>query len=139
MNYKSIISSLYYLLIFVDGKVNDREVTLGKLMMKEEGFNDSEFDSLMTTFKTKDRATLLSECTAALKKLSVSQQIRAIAWLCVIANADGFMDKEEWMMIYKIYNNELRLSLDEILKVQKELNKVIHGKSFLSFGVKVTE
>lgn len=137
MNYKSIISSLYYLLIYADGKINDREVSLGKLMMKEEGFDDSEFDSLMELFKPKDRNALVAECVTALKKLTPKQQIRAIAWLCVIANADGFMDKEEWLLIYKIYNLELHLSLDDILKEQKELNKVIHGKSFLSFGVKV--
>jgi uncharacterized tellurite resistance protein B-like protein len=139
MNYKSIISSLYYLLIYADGKINEREVSLGKLMMKEEGFDDSEFDSLMELFKRKDRTVLLAECIAGLKKQSLKQQIRAIGWLCVIANADGFMDKEEWLLIYKIYNVELHLSLDDILKEQKELNKVIHGKSFLSFGVKVKE
>src|SRR5690242_16601489 len=137
MNFKSIISSLYYLLIYADGKINEREVSLGKLMMKEEGFDDSEFESLMELFKPKNRAALLTECCAALKKIAPKQQIRAIAWLCVIANADGFMDKEEWLLIYKIYNLELHLSLDDILKEQKELNKVIHGKSFLSFGVKV--
>jgi len=137
MNFKSIISSLYYLLIYADGKINDREVTLGKLMIKEEGFDDAEFDKLMETLKGKDRTKLLADCVNALKKLIIKQQIRAIAWMCVIANADGFMDKQEWMLIYKIYNTELKLSLDEILKEQKELNKIIHGKSFLSFGVKV--
>src|SRR5690349_5690343 len=100
MNYKSIISSLYYLLIYADGKINEREVSLGKLMMKAEGFDDSEFESLMELFKRKDRTVLLAECTAGLKKLGLKQQIRAIAWLCVIANADGFMDKEEWLLIY---------------------------------------
>ena len=137
MNFKSIISSLYYLLIYADGKINDREVTLGKLMIKEEGFDDAEFDKLMEGLTGKDRTKLLADCVIALKKLVIKQQIRAIAWMCVIANADGFMDKQEWMLIYKIYNTELKLSLDEILKEQKELNKIIHGKSFLSFGVKV--
>jgi hypothetical protein len=47
------------------------------------------------------------------------------------------MDKKEWMLIYKIYGSELGLSLDEILKTQKELNKILHGKEFLSFGVKM--
>jgi len=137
MNFKSIISSLYYLLIYADGKINDREVSLGKLMIKEEGFDDAEFDKLMEGLTGKDRTKLLADCVIALKKLVIKQQIRAIAWMCVIANADGFMDKQEWMLIYKIYNTELKLSLDEILKEQKELNKIIHGKSFLSFGVKV--
>jgi hypothetical protein len=56
--------------------------------------------------------------------------------MCVIANSDGFMDKEEWVLIYKIYNTELNLSLDDIMKTQRELNKILHGKDFLSFGVR---
>jgi hypothetical protein len=56
--------------------------------------------------------------------------------MCVIANSDGFMDKREWELIYKIYHTELALSLNEIMKAQRELNKILHGKDFLSFGIK---
>ena len=59
--------------------------------------------------------------------------------MCVIANSDGFMDKEEWILIYKIYHTELKLSLDEVLKIQKELNMLVHGRSFGSLGVKVND
>ena len=58
-------------------------------------------------------------------------------WLCVVANADSFMDKKEWMLIYKIYQTELNLQLDDIMQVQKDLNKIIHGKAFFSLGVKM--
>jgi hypothetical protein len=46
------------------------------------------------------------------------------------------MDKREWELIYKIYHTELALSLNEIMKAQRELNKILHGKDFLSFGIK---
>lgn len=139
MDYKTTLASLYYLLIFADGNVNDRELARGKQMMEAEGVDITKFDEQLAVFKTKNISTLYTECVAALKKLEKNLQIRSIAWLCVIANSDGFMDKEEWILIYKIYHTELKLSLDEIMKTQKELNKIIHGKSFQSLGVRVAK
>jgi uncharacterized tellurite resistance protein B-like protein len=63
-----------------------------------------------------------------LKQLNYKQQVRIIAWMCVIANADGFMDRGEWQLIYKIYHKELNLPLHDIFAVQKELNKKIWEK-----------
>ncbi len=139
MNYKSIMTSLYYLLIYADGKVNERELFLGKKMMAAEGFEENGFEAILESLKSKDKSALLLECIGGLKKLEIKLQIRCIAWLCVIANADGFMDKQEWILIYRIYNTELKLSLDEILTIQKELNMIIHGRSFHSLGVKVAD
>jgi len=48
--------------------------------------------------------------------------------LCVVANGDGFMDKTEWQLIYRIYHKELNLPLEEIFKVQKELNRLPREK-----------
>lgn len=139
MDFKTTLTSLYYLLICADGKVNDREIALGRKMMEAEGLGLSTFDSQLEVLKTKNAGALYNDCLVGLKKLDAKQQIRAIAWLCVIANADGFMDKEEWILIYKIYHTELKLSLDEVMKTQKELNKIIHGKSFQSLGVRVAK
>lgn len=139
MDYKATLTSLYYLLICADGKVNERELSLGRKMMEAEGFGVDNFDAQLEAFKAKNIATLYSDCLAGLKKLDAKSQIKAIAWLCVIANSDGFMDKEEWILIYKIYHTELKLSLDDIMKTQKELNQIIHGKSFHSLGVRVAK
>ena len=137
MDYRETISGLYYLLICADGTVNEKELLLGKKMIAAEGFDENKFEAALAIFKTKDKATLYKECLLGLKKLDKQKQIRSISWLCVIANSDGFMDKEEWMLIYKIYDTELGLLLDDILKTQKELNKILHGKAFLAFGVKM--
>lgn len=139
MDYRSIITTLYYLLIYADGKVNDRELALGRKMIEAEGFDVVKFDEQLESLKTKNINTLYTECLVALKKMDAKQQIRCIAWLCVIANSDGFMDKEEWILIYKIYHTELKLSLDEVMKTQKELNQIIHGKSYQSLGVRVAK
>ena len=139
MDYKSILTTLCYLVIFADAKVNEKELLLGKQMAKQEGIEESKFAASIESLKSKDSATLLSECIIALRKIEPKLQIRCIAWLCVIANGDGFMDKEEWTLIYKIYHTELSLRLSDIMEEQKELNKVIHGKAFQSIGVRVND
>jgi uncharacterized tellurite resistance protein B-like protein len=136
MNYKAILTKLFYLLISADGAVNDHERSSGKMLAKAEGLNDEDFRVELELLKGKDPYAVLSECISALKKLSRTQQIRIIAWLCVVANGDGFMDKAEWQLIYRIYHRELNLPLEEIFKVQKELNRVgrekISGSSIRS-------
>jgi uncharacterized tellurite resistance protein B-like protein len=137
MDYYSTITGLYYLLICADGKINEKELILGNKMILAEGFSQKEFESLLENFKTKDKTILYKECLNGLKKLEKEKQIRCISWLSVIANSDGFMDKEEWALIYKIYHTELGLSLEEVMLTQKELNKILHGKDFSSFGMRV--
>jgi uncharacterized tellurite resistance protein B-like protein len=129
MNYKSIITKLYFILISADGHVNENEITTGKHMAKAEAMGEEDFRVEMELLKSKDPHQMLAECIKDLKKLPRHQQIRIIAWLCVVANGDGFMDKAEWQLIYKIYHRELGLPLDEIFKVQKELNRLTHEKS----------
>jgi uncharacterized tellurite resistance protein B-like protein len=105
--------------------------------MQEEGMDEHSFEKALEQLKGKDTSVLLKDCIVNLKKLNVQQQVRCIAWMCVIANSDGFMDKEEWILIYRLYHTELKLSLDEIMKTQKDLNKILHGKAFNSLGVRV--
>lgn len=137
MDYHSIISGLYYLLIGADGQVNEKELSLGKKMAAAEGLEEAKFLSLIEQFRSADKTVLYNNSLANLKRQDKERQIRCVAWLCVVANADGFMDKQEWVLIYKIYHNELHLSLDDVMKRQRELNKLLHGKDFWSFGVKV--
>lgn len=137
MDFHSVITQLYYLLIYADGNVNEKEVALGKQMAKIEHIDS--FESKLEKLKENKTTNLLAASINTLKKLDRKLQIRSIAWMCVIANSDGFMDKEEWALIYKIYHTELDLTLNEIMEAQKELNKILFGTSFQSFGVKVND
>jgi len=119
MNYKTALINLYYLLINVDGKVEEQEIEMGKNIVQTEGINPTDFDNQMEKLVAKDADELYKECVVKLKSLTQQQQIRSIAWLCITANSDGFMDKQEWQLIYKLYNIELKLDLAEILKMQK--------------------
>ena len=130
MNYKTILIQLYFILINADGHVNDHEQSTGKHLVKYEGLEEEEFRMQLESLKSKNHPLLLEDCIKSLKKLDRNQQIRMIAWLCVVANGDGFMDRSEWQLIYKIYHKELHLPLEEIFKVQKELNRQSREQTF---------
>ena len=125
----SVFAKLYYLMINLDEKVNDKELSLGKQMITIEGFSESEFEKQLERIKRLDVNAVTNEMLSDLRKLTKEQQIRCIAWMCVIANADGFMDRKEWQFIYKIYHKELNISLDEIMKVQNELIRLTMYKA----------
>ena len=121
MNLKPTLIKLYHLLVSADGTINEKELVAGKQMINAEGINEFEFDRIIDNLKKRNASVLYSECVEELKKLDNDKQIRCIAWLSLIANSDGFMDKTEWHFIYKLYHVELGLQLDDVMKKQKDL------------------
>lgn len=126
MEYKELLTKLYFILVCADGNVNEKEVSYGRKMVEAEGIDENYFLSQIKLLEVNSQQAKLPEAIASLKTLKREEQIRCIAWLCIIANSDGFMDKTEWQMIYKIYHKELQLPLDEIMKVQKTLNSTVY-------------
>jgi uncharacterized tellurite resistance protein B-like protein len=129
MNYQLVICKLYYLLAYADGSINDKEAAVAKQMIKTESISDDYFNLQMNLLNSRVKSSLYNECVQELRKLDEKNKIKIVAWMCVVANADGFMDRAEWQLIYKIYHKELGLPLNEIFSVQKELNKLIWGTS----------
>ncbi len=132
MSYDKVITHLYYLLIASDGHINDKEIAAAKKMVQCESMDDSVFQSEMLLLPSLDKKKVYSEAVVVLKKLPHKKQVRIIAWLCVLANADGFMDKLEWQFIYGLYQKELHLDLQEIFDAQREINFMILEKRALS-------
>jgi uncharacterized tellurite resistance protein B-like protein len=133
MDYKLVITRLYFLLIHADGIVNDKELASARQMMRIEELHEEEFDVQVKLLKTRSTNTVYFESITALRKLDKKQQIRIVAWLCVVANADGFMDRTEWQLIYKIYHRELQLPLNDIFTEQRRLNKLAWENTLPSF------
>ncbi len=129
MNFQSILTNLYFILIYADGQLNEKELLLGEKICQAESFDVHAFRAQIELLKSSDHAGVYSTSLTQLKKMKPELQVRCIAWLCVVANVDGFMDKSEWMFIYKIYSKELNLKLEDIMKVQKELNALILRKA----------
>lgn len=126
MKFQSVIAKLYFLLIHADNTLNDKEVSFGKRMVSHEKLDMAEFERELSSLKSRPHEKIYQDCLGELKRLPKDEQIRCIAWMCVVANADGFMDKTEWQFIYKIYHKELHLPLNEIMKIQNDLIRVVH-------------
>jgi uncharacterized tellurite resistance protein B-like protein len=126
MNFKEVLTRLYFILICSDGNVNEKEVSFGRKMVEAEGIDEQYFFSQIKLLEVNNQHELLPAAIESLKKLTRDEQLKCIAWLCIIANADGFMDKAEWQMIYKVYHKELQLPLDEVMKIQKNLSKNLY-------------
>jgi len=130
MNFNEVLTRLYFILICSDGNVNEKEIAYGRKMVEAEGIDENYFFSQIKLLEVNNQQKLLPEVIASLKKLTREEQIRCIAWLCLIANADGFMDKSEWQMIYRIYHKELQLPMDEIMRTQKTLSQTINNWAY---------
>jgi uncharacterized tellurite resistance protein B-like protein len=115
---------MYYLIAFADGKCDQKEKEIGEVMVRQESLNEREFQTQLELLQTVQRESLLNDSIKELKKLDKKLQNRIVAWMCIVANADGFMSNSEWQLIYRIYHKELSLSMSEILTLQKELNVV---------------
>ncbi|MCI0751751.1 MAG: hypothetical protein L0Y35_07925, partial [Flammeovirgaceae bacterium] len=122
MSYQSIVTRLFFILVSSDGSISDKEVSMSKKMVEVEGFDPHLFQVEINLLKTIERSRIFDDSVNALRELNTNQQLRAIAWLCVLANADGFMDKAEWQFIYRLYNIELGLMLSDLMDVQKQLS-----------------
>jgi len=121
-NFFHAIVSLYYLLIHADGSIHHNEIEVGTLMRALEGINDDQFEAYLSTLRGQDQKAIYERCLQALRSCKKTEQIRIIAWMSKIANADGNLDPAEWALFYQIYFRELGIQLGEILKVQKQLS-----------------
>ena len=121
MNFQAILTNLYFILIYADGKLNEKEMKLSDKMILAEKLDREAFKAQLELLKSSDLQVVYNNTIIHLKKLKAIDQTRIVAWLCMVANIDGFMDKAEWMFIYKIYAKELNLKLDDVMKVQRDL------------------
>ncbi|MDH5367881.1 MAG: hypothetical protein OEW67_12920 [Cyclobacteriaceae bacterium] len=128
LNPNATIAQLYYLLIHADDRVDKKETEMGKKLVETEELNPELFYNEIDRLENVDYKKLLPECADVLKKFEKKVQIRYIAWMCIIANSDGFMDKEEWKLIYQLYHNQLKLPLDAIMEEQKVIKQLIKIK-----------
>jgi len=120
-NYFGGLVMLYHLLINADGHVDEKELSMGRLMKKHENIDDWQFNYHLKRISDLNKEQIVAECINSLKKCEYEMKVKCIAWMSLIANSDGFMAPEEWKLIYYIYNTELKLNLKDILEMQKQL------------------
>jgi len=125
--YHKSLLALYYLIVHADGKLTDKEIKMGELMRDHEEIDPGFFTTYLESVGSADQEKVYRDCINSLLKCSYEDKARCIAWLSNIANADGFMDKREWELIYKLYSKELHVDLNDILQLQKTLPRGLFG------------
>jgi hypothetical protein len=125
--YLNALSALYLLLSQSDGEEDEREKRMLGKMLVVEGIDPVRFGYLREGIEGLPSHELYEICLRTLKSCSKDLQVRCIAWMTIIANADGFMAPDEWKLIYKIYHTDLGLDLKQIMTVQKQLLAPING------------
>ncbi len=108
-----------------DGEVHSKEEEMGDRMLQHLSMNKEKFDEQIEMLTQQESEKIFEECVKELNTFNKNDQINCMAWMCLIANSDGFMDKNEWNLIYRIYHKNLALNLSEITMRQKELHRFI--------------
>lgn len=132
------VLGLVHLVATADGNVKAKELELVNKLLLVEKLSDKDASVLLEKFQGQSRQMIFDSCIQELKKADKPTQIKYVAWLCVIANADGFMDQQEWALIYQIYHKELGLHMNDVMSKQREINRDILNR-VTSFGIKVND
>lgn len=119
--YFNALSALYIMLVLADGEEDEREMRMCAKMLNFEGIARDRFEQLRKSIEEVEDGCLLDICLRTLRNCPNDLQVRCLAWMAIIANADGFMAPEEWKLIYRIYHVELQLDLKAIMAEQKQL------------------
>ncbi len=120
-NYTESLVSLYHLVSSADGKVSSMEEKLCELMIESEDISKEQYNGVMQGFSNLSEADSYTKTINSLRQCDVDCQTRILAWARRIANADGYMAKEEWALIFKIYKKELDLNLKDIISCELPL------------------
>ncbi len=114
-NYTETLITLYHLTRIADGEISESEYKLGEYMKIAENIDEQCYDNIMRKMSVLSKNHVYDISIQKLKACSYDQQVRCIAWMRMIANSDGYMAKEEWSLIFRIYKTELNLSLKDII------------------------
>lgn len=110
--------TLCYLLSQADGEMTNDEVKTFELFKSHEGLSDSMYNSIINNLEARNYEEIYAIGLGEIKHCDKSDQVKCLAWMNKVANADGFVDTDEWSLIYKVYNKELGLNIGDILDFQ---------------------
>jgi uncharacterized tellurite resistance protein B-like protein len=122
-SYQIAMCKIYYLTIYADGDLTEDEYETGKRILKDEGITIDSLDiDVLRQFQTLVRQDQIKDCEHSLRELTRNEQVKCIAWMCLLAESDWVMSKPE-SAIYEYFLKALDLSLSEISLEQSEMNK----------------
>lgn len=125
VGFNDLLIRVYAMLMRSEGHFRDEDGRFGRKIAKVVGVDKETFINRADTLSVINREDLVDDTIIAVRRLPWNEQVLCVAWLCVMASADGKMDEVDWSTIYKIYHKELHLPLREILKTQNWLTRSV--------------
>ena len=108
--------SLCYLISNVNGDMNHYESRMYEFIKHEEKIPKETAETILNEIESLSPEYIFDRGIKALTKCEKTDQIKCLAWMNKIANADGYLADQEWSIIYKTYKKELDITLEEILE-----------------------
>ena len=110
--------SLCYLIGNTNGNMTHFETRMYEFIKHEENISEEIADLIVGEIETMSHEYILERGIQALNQCEKTDQVKCLAWMNKIANADGYLADHEWSIIYQVYNKELNITLEEILEFE---------------------
>ncbi|MCG8319808.1 MAG: hypothetical protein MI921_09930 [Cytophagales bacterium] len=107
--------SLCYLIGNTNGNMTHFETRMYEFIKHKENISEHVADLILNEIESMSHKYILERGVRALSQCEKPEQVKCLAWMNKIANADGYLGDQEWSIIYQVYNKELDITLEEIL------------------------
>ncbi len=113
---------IYYLTIYADCDLTDDEYETGQRILKEEDIIIESLNiEVLNKFQALERHEQMADCEACLRELTREEQVKCVAWMCLLAESDWVLSHTE-RDICEYFTKALNLSLAEISLAQSDMN-----------------
>lgn len=116
---KTLIEAYYYIMI-ADGLVDPRELSFGNLMIEKEEITREDFEKELDEMSITDVGEIKEKLKTSMQSLTKEQQLKLVAYMVKIADADGTKDPSEMTSIQKVMEG-LDLHINDIIKMKQQL------------------
>ena len=110
--------SLCYLIGNTNGDMTHFETRMYEFIKHEENIPEEVAGLILDKITAMSHEYILEKGIQALSQCKKTDQVKCLAWMNKIANADGCLADQEWSIIYQVYHRELNLTLEEILEFE---------------------
>ena len=118
--FQELLISAYYYILIADGMVDRKELSFGNLMIEKEKINKADFEDKLDELSDRDVDQIREEIKHSLKNQPHEKQLKIVAYMVKIADADGVKDPHEMTSIQRIMQG-LNLHVNDIIKAKRDL------------------
>lgn len=119
--FKKTLIKAYYYTVIVDGKVDPKELTFGSDMILKEGVKREDFDEMLDALSSVPREEVRFSLAEDIKQLPKDEQIKVMAYMSSLADADGDTDVSEKDIIHELCY-KLGIDFKDIIHARQNLN-----------------